>query len=136
MKIYHYHQTSGELMGEGVADADPMDAGGWLIPAHATTVEPPAHVEGSTRHFLAGGWEYKDVPPPPAPPPAPTTPDPLDVCKGDAKMRLMETDWAMLGDVAIGNRAAFEAYRATVRAIYLAPVASPVWPERPEAQWL
>lgn len=68
MKIHHYHETTGEWLCEGMADPDPLEAGNWLIPAHATTVEPPAEVEGSTRHFIAGGWEYKEIPPPPPEP--------------------------------------------------------------------
>lgn len=135
MKIYHNNQETGELIGEGLADVDPMNPGGWLIPAHATTTEPPAHVEGSTRHFIAGGWEYREIPPP-EPEPQPETPDPLELCKAQAKFLLMETDFAMLADVNIGNRAAFETYRAAVRSIYLEPVESPTWPDRPEAQWL
>jgi hypothetical protein len=71
MKIFHYDEQTGELIGEGVADADPLDAGNWLIPAHATNVEPPEAVEGSTRHFIAGGWEYREIPPPPQPAPEP-----------------------------------------------------------------
>lgn len=62
--------------------------------------------------------------------------DPLQIVKDEAKRRLTDTDWAMLPDVLIGNRAAFETYRAAVRAIYLAPVENAVFPERPEAVWL
>lgn len=62
MKIFHYHEITGELLCEGVADADPLDIGNWLIPAHATNVQPPELVEGSSRHFVAGGWEYREIP--------------------------------------------------------------------------
>lgn len=68
MKIFHYQENTGELIGEGVADHDPLEAGCWLVPAHATNVAPPENVEGSTRHFVAGGWEYREIPPPPPPP--------------------------------------------------------------------
>lgn len=68
MKIYHYQENTGELIGEGVADHDPLEAGCWLVPAHATNVAPPENVEGSTRHFVAGGWEYREIPPPPPEP--------------------------------------------------------------------
>jgi hypothetical protein len=75
MKIHHYDQNTGEYLGEGVADADPLEPGRWLIPANATNVQPPEHVEGSTRHFLAGGWEYRDIPAPvPEPVPEPYVP--------------------------------------------------------------
>lgn len=75
MKIHHYDQNTGEYLGEGVADADPLEQGRWLIPANATNVQPPEHVEGSTRHFVAGGWEYRDIPViVPEPEPAPYVP--------------------------------------------------------------
>lgn len=64
MKIFHLDELTGELIGEGIADADPLEEGNWLIPAHATNVQPPDEVEGSKRHFIAGGWEYKEIPPP------------------------------------------------------------------------
>lgn len=134
MKIYHYDHD-GQLIGEGLADADPLEPGNWLIPAQATTVAPPEHVDGSTRHFVAGGWEYREIPPTPEPEPVPQT-DPLEQCQALAKWKLEESDFAMLPDVNIGNRAAFETYRAAVRALYITPVADPVWPERPSAQWL
>lgn len=67
---------------------------------------------------------------------APEQNDPLELCKAQAKARLTDTDWAVLPDVSIQNQAAFVAYRAAVRALYLEPVAEPVWPERPEAIWL
>lgn len=71
MKIYHYDENA-QFVGEGVADADPLEHGRWLIPANATNVAPPEHVEGSTRHFVAGGWEYRDIP---APEPEPVQPE-------------------------------------------------------------
>lgn len=68
--------------------------------------------------------------------PAPSTEALLEVCKAKAKQLLQETDWSQLTDVAISNKAAFDAYRSAVRAIYFNPVTEPVWPERPEADWL
>ena len=78
MKIWHYQEINGELLAEGIADPDPLEADRWLIPAHATTVEPPQPVEGSTRHFIAGGWEYKEIPTPEPEPVAPTNTDAQD----------------------------------------------------------
>lgn len=78
MNIWHINEITGELLAAGLADPDPMQAGSWLIPAHATNVEPPQHVEGSTRHFIAGGWEYKEIPTPEPEPVAPTNTDAQD----------------------------------------------------------
>jgi hypothetical protein len=63
--------------------------------------------------------------------------DPVVACKAAAKARLEDTDWSQVADVssALLNKAAFDTYRATVRALYFNPIAEPVWPERPEAQW-
>jgi hypothetical protein len=72
MKIYH-HDQDGKFISEGAADADPLEPGRWLIPANATTVAPPDHVKGSTRHFIAGGWEYREIPQP-EPEPVPLEP--------------------------------------------------------------
>lgn len=71
MKIYHYNAETQELIAEGNADADPLDAGRFLLPAHSTDTPPPIAKAGKTRHFAAGGWEYRDIPIPPEPP-APT----------------------------------------------------------------
>lgn len=62
MRIFHFDEN-GAFIGEGVADADPMQPGAWLIPAQATNVEPPEHIEGKMRRFIAGGWEYHEIPP-------------------------------------------------------------------------
>lgn len=61
----------------------------------------------------------------------------LAAVKWEAKQRLEATDWTQASDVAaiLVNKAAFDAYRADVRAIFFAPVADPQWLERPEAVW-
>lgn len=61
---------------------------------------------------------------------------PFDACVAEAKKRLVDSDWAMLPDVNISNKAEFEAYRATVRALVFNPVASPVFPTEPQPVWL
>jgi len=75
MKIYNLDPQSNQLVCEGLADPSPLEPGVWLVPAHATTVEPPAAQDGKTQHFLDGAWVYVDIPPPPPPPPVvPLTP--------------------------------------------------------------
>lgn len=68
MKIYHYNNETFELIAEGGADADPLEAGRFLMPAHSTETPPPIARAGKTRHFVAGAWEYRDIPIPPGPP--------------------------------------------------------------------
>lgn len=61
----------------------------------------------------------------------------IAACEAEAKRLLVDTDWSQNIDVAavLSNKAAFDTYRAAVRALYFNPVAEPVWPERPEAVW-
>lgn len=62
MKIYNYHPETLELVGESVADSDPLDAANFLIPAHATETKPPKEKAGFTRHFDGGAWVYREIP--------------------------------------------------------------------------
>ena len=71
MRIYHYHPDTKQLMAADVADPNPLERGKWLVPAHATELEPPAAVEGKTRHFVDGVWVYQDIAQPQTPPPPP-----------------------------------------------------------------
>lgn len=61
----------------------------------------------------------------------------LAAVQAQAKQLLEQTDWSQVADVAavLTNKAAFDTYRAELRAIYLNPVAQPTWPQRPEAEW-
>lgn len=60
---------------------------------------------------------------------------PFDACKAEAKQRLADTDWSVLPDVGLSNKADFETYRSQVRALVLNPVANPVWPTEPQPVW-
>lgn len=42
MKIYHYCPQTCEFLFAGVADESPLQAGVYLIPAHATQIQPPS----------------------------------------------------------------------------------------------
>lgn len=77
MKVYNYAYEDGFYYGPSEADESPLEPGVWLIPANATTIEPPPFVEGKTIHFTGGGWAYRDIPvpvPEPEPEPAPPAP--------------------------------------------------------------
>lgn len=56
LKIYHYDPRTGDLLGEGKADPDPLDKGNWLIPAHATSIEPPAAAKDKVTRFDGSKW--------------------------------------------------------------------------------
>lgn len=61
MKIFNYHPTNGELIGESLADESPLETGVFLIPAFATDVAPPAPVAGKSIVFAGGTWQIVDV---------------------------------------------------------------------------
>jgi hypothetical protein len=66
--------------------------------------------------------------------------DKLAACKLQAKTLLLDTDWSTLSDITTStpkliNQTDFLTYRNAVRALAVNPVATPVWPERPTAQW-
>lgn len=61
---------------------------------------------------------------------------PLDACVTEAKKLLADSDWSMLSDVNISNKAEFETYRAAVRALVFNPVVEPVFPTEPQPVWI
>ena len=60
---------------------------------------------------------------------------PFNACKAKAKELIAATDWAVLPDVSLTNKADFEAYRATLRSLILTPVENPQWPTEPQPVW-
>ena len=56
-------------------------------------------------------------------------------CKSQAKALLSASDWSVLPDVQITNKAAFENYRAILRGYVLSPVTDPTWPTEPTPVW-
>jgi len=61
---------------------------------------------------------------------------PFDACVAESKKLLAASDWSVLPDVNISNKAEFEAYRAQVRALVFNPVAEPVFPTEPQPVWI
>jgi hypothetical protein len=51
MKIWHYSPTTGELFGTTTADAHPLVAGEWIVPANATPIAPPMAPAGEIAVF-------------------------------------------------------------------------------------
>lgn len=56
MDIFHLHPKTGELVGQGTADPDPMNEGSYLIPAHATDQSPPTAGTNEAAVYSNGEW--------------------------------------------------------------------------------
>lgn len=57
MDIYHYSSQTGEFLGQGSADPDPMNEGEFLHPAFSTTTAPPEAEDGKARTWTGSAWE-------------------------------------------------------------------------------
>lgn len=59
MEIYNYHHLTGEFIGSGTADKDPLNEGSWLIPDFST-VEPSLNTaENEVSVFNGISWDLK-----------------------------------------------------------------------------
>lgn len=56
MLIYHYDNTTGELIGSSEADLDPIEQKP-LVPAYATSKKPPTIPVGKVAVFSANTWD-------------------------------------------------------------------------------
>lgn len=65
-----------------------------------------------------------------------TLEEPFNACSNQAKVLLAASDWSVLPDVNISNKAEFEAYRAQLRTLMFNPVQSPVFPTEPQPAWI
>ena len=61
MKIYNFSAENGVLIGESIADEDPMHKGNFLIPAMATTIEPPITKENELVSFDGKNWRVSQI---------------------------------------------------------------------------
>jgi hypothetical protein len=54
--IYHFHGLTGEYLGQGTADPDPMTEGEWLFPANCTAIAPPVAASGEVAVWSSSDW--------------------------------------------------------------------------------
>lgn len=124
MQIYHYDRDAGEYIGVGESDVCPV-TGNDIIPAWATTTQPPACGENQTVKFIGGTWIAENIPQP-EPEPEPTAEEILASAKAtklaQIKQLLAETDYKCLkfvdGDLTTEDYAEIKARRASLRAAY------------------
>lgn len=64
MKIYTYHPETLRFISVSSADESPLEKGVWLIPAYATSEQPPSFNESQTCRFIDGLWVVDDIPEP------------------------------------------------------------------------
>jgi hypothetical protein len=55
MRVHHY-DTRGLYLGSSDADPSPLEPGEFLIPARATSIEPPEFPDGKTALWDGAGW--------------------------------------------------------------------------------
>lgn len=58
MEIYCAHPVTREYIGQSTADADPLDVGNWLIPAHAYPDAPPSLAPGQVAQRSEDGANW------------------------------------------------------------------------------
>lgn len=93
MRIYNYHPATREYLGQAQADESPLEPGVYLIPAFATTIEPPACPLGFIAKFDGEEWALVEYVPPvevDEPEVAPEEPW-LDDC--EIRLRLLDRGW-------------------------------------------
>jgi hypothetical protein len=76
MKIFHYHPETGAFLGEGTADPSPLEPGKWLVPAHATAIEPLHPNNDEQVIWVNNNWQLQPIPEP-EPPSEPEPTEPL-----------------------------------------------------------
>ena len=59
MNFYSYSESTGEYLGEGIAQESPLEPGVYLIPANATQIEPPAASANQVAVFSVTGQQWR-----------------------------------------------------------------------------
>lgn len=57
VEIFHYSPHTGELLGAGISDDDPLDLENTLIPAYSTKLAPPETGPREAAVFTEGSWQ-------------------------------------------------------------------------------
>lgn len=115
-KIYHYHPKTKIFFAEDEADVSPLEPEKLLIPAHATTVAPPATGDNEVAIFDGSGWivspkieEEIEL----------SEEDPWELIRKIRNQKLTESDWTQLLDSPLSEaeRLTWSEYRSKLRDI-------------------
>ena len=125
------YQTDGEgvYVGTVVCDESPLEPGVFLIPAGATTVEPPTVGDGEFAVWDGSEWQ---VPVPSEPDPDPELPMTWERVRDRRDHLLSASDWTQVADAPVDAQA-WADYRQALRDIPQTQddPDSIVWPEAP-----
>lgn len=136
---YNYDPLTGNYISSEEAMGDPRSLGDFIVPAFATLEPPPALSEGQLARFVAGAWIVVAAPTP-AEVAEQTAAEAeaavLRKLETDAKYFLTQSDWAILPDVPLLNKAEWIAYRAALREIAIAPTLTSQIPAIPPKVWV
>lgn len=107
MLAHSYDVHTGRFIGSESADPDPLEDGNFLIPAAATTVEPPAEFGKLWPYWNGEAWELRDE----------GTPERERLMRKNRAEALTSSDWTQLPDAPItkATRDLWRAYRQDLR---------------------
>ena len=141
MKTYHYHPGTGEYIYQDIADESPLEPGVFLLPAHATFVEPPQDVPTDSYISWKGSdWEILKIPEvkkelEPIPEEKELV-NPWEELRLQRNQLLTSTDYLFLRDspeLSPEKEEAWRAYRQALRDLpnNTADPTTPEWPIKP-----
>jgi hypothetical protein len=115
--IYHYNPISGTFLGSDMARESPLELGVFLVPANATTNEPPRCSASERPVYRDGAWTVEPIPQP-LPEPSPIEPDPANVIRAERVPLLTAADIAILkAEDSNQDTANWRQYRQALRDI-------------------
>ena len=137
MKIYHYHPETKKYVGVSEADRDPLVRGRFLIPAHATELEPPPETQkNKVAVFVGDAWQLVDTFfTPENELPALTDAEKLSAIRLQRDRLLDKSDWTQLNDAPLTDeeRSIWAGYRFILRNFPVSvDLNNVIWPPKPE----
>ena len=122
MNIYHYSGETGAYQHSGVADKSPLEENVWLVPALATTIEPPSVDEGYQAVFKNNAWTVELIPEEPVKEPKEQPVNPHDLLPEYVRNRMEEYPYVSeLADALYwsnqGDNTKLDAYYAACAAV-------------------